>query len=282
MARDFVRVLAWGDMHCGHKIGLTHPDFNPVYRKRDGKDYELSQKRAQLWKLVTGQVEDLKPIDILIDVGDVIDGKGEKSGGTELITADRNEQVKIAIANMEMVKASEVYMCYGSAYHTGIGEDYEDLVASGIKAVKIGGHDYLEVRGPHRSEPGVVFDYRHFVSRSIIPHGRGTPLARAWLNGLLWAEHGEYPKGDIFLRGHVHYLHIVGGYGWRAIALPALQAAGSKHGTRTSEGPVDFGFLVFDVYGKGEYTWKEYIWKLRTARANLLVALSGKESFPSP
>lgn len=267
MARKFARVLVLSDMHCGHVVGLTHPDFNPVYRKRDGSpEYIQSRNRSIRWKEFEGALSDLKPIDVLIVNGDAVDGKGDKSGATELLTADRSDQADMAQAVIEEADASEIYMSFGTGYHVGVEEDWEREVANRVKAVKIGGHDWVEVNG-------VVFDYRHFVSRSSIPHGRYTPLAKEKLWSTLWAEYGEYPKSDILLRSHVHYFAYCGGFGWTAYITPALQVAGTKYGSRVMSGTVDWGFLAFDVYGKGEYTWHERIVKFRTARQHVMKAL---------
>lgn len=270
MARTFLRLLIASDLHTGHEIGLTHPDFNPIYRKRDdSRKYRLSRTRSTLWKFFQEETEQLKPFDVAIWNGDLCDGKGDKSGATELITADRTEQVDMAVAVIEGIGASENYGTFGTPYHSGQSEDWEREIAKQAKFIKIGGHDFLDVNG-------VTIDYRHFVSRSSIPHGRYTPLAKERLWSVLWSEHGEYPKCELLIRSHVHYLAGCWGYGWRAIITPSLQGAGTKYGTRRCSGTVDFGFIVIDCYGKGEYTCHERILKLRKRREHLVVACKDK------
>lgn len=271
MSRKFLRLFVGGDLHCGHEIGLTHPDFNPVYKDRESRNYYLSRDRAILWKFFEGEVEKLKPFDVAIWNGDLNDGKGDKSGATELITADRNEQVDMAVAVIETVGAEENYGSFGTPYHSGLKEDWERAVADKAKFVKIGGHDYVDVNG-------VTFDYRHFVSRSSIPHGRYTPLAKERLWSTLWNEHNEYPKCEVLVRSHVHYFATCGGYGWKAYITPALQGAGTKFGVRRAVGTVDFGFLAFDCYGKGEYVCHERILKLKKAKKHLLIACKEKRA----
>lgn len=267
MTRKFARVFIGADLHCGHKIGLCHPDFNPVYRKNeDSQEYRLSRHRAIMWKTLKKELDALKPFDVAIINGDAIDGKGDKSGGTELLTTDRSEQADNAAACIEEVGAEEVYMSFGTSYHTGVDEDWEKEVAQKVNAVKIGGHDWVDVNG-------VIFDYRHFISSSSIPHGRYTALAKEKLWAGLWAEHGEYPDGEIIVRSHVHYYALCRGFGWRAMITPALQSAGSRHGIRVMSGTVDWGFLAFDVYGKGEYEMYERIVKFRTAKQHVMKAL---------
>lgn len=273
MPSDYVRFITMGDFHSGSEVGLTYPDFNPVYRRRDTRDWKLSQFRTKLWKKFDADLELVKPAELLLVNGDAIDGKGDRSGGVEQISVDRNWQVDNAVAIIEHVKKKtgvvEVYMTYGTPYHVGKYEDWEKQIADKVGAIKIGGHDRLDVNG-------TLFDYRHFVSSSSIPHGRGTPLAKERLWNLLWAEHGEYPKAHVILRSHVHYFHIDGGFEWRGYILPALQAAGTKIGTRKYSVTVDWGFLAFDVYGKLDYICHEFITKFRTARQHTMKALASR------
>jgi len=251
--REFKRVVVISDFHCGHAVGLTHPDFNPKYS--DGsRAAEASVMRSVYWSLYAGTLGELKPIDVLVVNGDCIDGKGEASGGTELLTANRNEQVEMATAAILEAEAKTIVMAYGTAYHTGKSEDFEDQIARAVNAAKIGSHDWIDVNG-------LVFDYKHHIAGSQIPHGRHTAAARDRLWNLMWSEFGEYPKADVIVRSHVHYFDYVGGSNWVALTTPALQGYGTKYGKRRMSGTVDFGLLSFDVWSKSKFGWKAHVWK---------------------
>lgn len=260
--RRFARVLIISDLHSGHVVGLTHPDFNPRYDDHD-KD-KLGKHRLELYKWFYQEVKELKPIDLLFVNGDAIEGKGEKSGSTELITADRNEQCEMAEAVIKDIGASEIYMSYGTPYHAGKYEDWERQIAKSVGA-RIDSHGYVSARG-------LVFDYRHFISSSIIPHGRHTAISRERLWNVLWSEHGEYPKSDVLIRSHVHY--YVGAFGpdWLGIITPALQHYGSKYGARTCSGKVDFGFVYFDIASKDNFIWRKKILTIPNAKQELMIA----------
>lgn len=260
--RPFKRIFVGSDLHSGHGAGLTPPDwwtelpanFNvgdgkkakQRYRRRGRIRFAASQRRH--WEFYTKEVEALKPFDAAFWNGDMIDGKGRRSGGTEQITGDRVEQCDMAAQCIEVVGAPENIMTYGTPYHTGEDEDWEDLVAEKVGARKIGGQEWVEVFG-------VVFDLKHEVGRSGIPHGRYTATARSRLWANEWARRGEFPSANVLIRSHVHYFGYNGnGYDLN-ITTPALQGPGTKYGVRRCEGTVDFGFLYFDVYPTGEYTW---------------------------
>jgi hypothetical protein len=255
------RVVIMSDCHCGHVVGLTHPDFNPNYK--DKELAQLTRARASYWNFYKDTIAALQPVGVLIVNGDCIDGKGQKSGGTELITSDELEQCRMAEAAIEECHAGAVYLSYGTPYHCGDLRDFEDVIAKSVKAEKIGSHDWLNVNG-------LVFDYRHFTSGSIIPHGRHTAIARDRLWSVLWNDEG-YPRADVILRSHVHYHDYAGGRGWLAMTTPALQGLGTKFGSRRMSGTIDFGLVSFDVVSKDDFTWRSHI--LRPSQHRALVAL---------
>lgn len=246
---------------------MTPPDWDRRPENLDSPAQKAYKLRRECWRWFERKVKELQPIDGVIFVGDAIDGKGPRSGGTELLTSDRNEQVDMAAACLAEFKAKSIVMCYGTPYHTGHLEDWEDAVAKhktldGI-VLKIGGHDYAEVEG-------VTFDYKHFVSSSSIPHGRHTAVARENLWNALWAEREEYPRADVILRAHVHYYDFCGSLDWLGMTLPGLQAYGSKYGTRKPSGTVDFGFVHFDVKGKDKRPWYPHILRFKKSRPKVI------------
>lgn len=257
------RGVVIADMHCGHQVGLTHPDFDARPQDARSVAYRLWKTRRRCWDWLTDRINAIGPLDFLIVNGDCIDGKGDKSGGTELLQTDRNEQVLMAIAAIEMFNASHIVMSYGTTYHTGRGEDWEDQIARGVDALKIGGHDWLNVNG-------LIFDYKHHISRSIIPHGRHTAIARERLWNVLWSERGEYPKAHVYLRSHVHYHTFCGGPGWLAMTTPALQAYGSKFGARIATGTVDYGLVSFEVENEQLWTWTPHILRFKRLKPRVV------------
>ena len=246
------RLVAISDLHCGHMVGLTHPDFDACAKEGDSAKH--FQTRRACWDFYTECLTSLQPIDILLVNGDAIDGKGDRSGGTEQLTCDRSEQVEMATAAIVASKAKAVYMTYGTGYHVGRDEDWEGEIARQVEAKHIGGHDWLKL-------DNIVFDYKHKLSNSQVPHGRHTSIAREHLWNLLWSEHSEQPIANIIIRSHVHYFNYCGGSNWLAVSTPALQAKGTKYGAREMSGTVDFGLVWFEVT---ENTWG-WGWKILKA-----------------
>ena len=245
------RVLVISDLHSGHIVGLTPPRWQQQITG-DHRWDKFAILQRELWQSFCNMYQSLMPIDILIVNGDMIDGLGEKSGGTELITTNRNFQVDMAVYAIKQIKAKHIIMTYGTSYHTGKNEDLEDLVSEKVKAEKIGSHEWVEVNG-------LIFDCKHHITSSSIPHGRHTATARERLWNVLWSEYEEQPKSDIIIRSHVHYHDYCGEAGWLGMTTPSLQGMGSKFGSRQCSGHVDFGMIHFDVESNGSYSWQSHI-----------------------
>lgn len=256
------RLVIISDLHSGHQSGLTHPDFDACPSSQ-GHRRELYKLRRRCWDFYKGKIDALKPIDVLLVNGDVIDGKGGRSGGTELITSDRTEQIDMASEAIKCAEAGTIVMSFGTPYHTGDLEDWEQQVAKNVDARKIGGHDWIDING-------LIFDYRHYIGSSSVPYGRHTQIAKERVWNLLWAEHDEYPKSDVIVRSHVHYFRVAIEFGWMGVVTPALQFYGTKYGTRKISGTVDFGLLSFDVNSKDDFSWASHIWKPRRSRHHII------------
>ena len=243
MTRKRKTVLVMSDLHCGHVAGLTPHCYASSEPFTLNKQSDAYDKYLEILKKV-------KHVDVLIVNGDLIDGKGGRSGGTELITSDRLEQCNIAAECILQVKADKIVIVRGTPYHAGSEEDWEDVIASKVNACKIGDHEWIDVNG-------VVFDCKHKIGGSSIPHGRHTPIAKERLSNLMWQEYKDHPKGDIFIRSHVHYYAGAFGPNWWGCTTPALQGLGTKYGKRQCSGTVDWGLLQFDIMKDGQWSmWK--------------------------
>ena len=262
MEAKIKRVVAIADLHCGHRAGLTPPEYqlnpNNVY------DAKWLKIQAEHWKWYRRKISGLGPVHLLLVLGDCVDGPSIRANGRDCIRPQRKDQVNMAITALDLVGAKNIEMVYGTRSHVA---DWEDDVctALGDKA-KIGAHGFADVNS-------LTFDFKHKIGSSTVPHGRATALLKSKLWNSLWAERELQPSAQIILRGHVHYhtavnFHIQNKQGW-AMTCPALQGMGSEFGAEQCEGLVDFGFLVFDVDQKGNYTWQEISAQLETQKAKV-------------
>lgn len=237
------RIAVVSDIHAGHRAGLCPPYLDPSAGDRWGK------LRSTLWKSFLGMLQG--KYDLCIVNGDSIDGDGKRSKGTELITTDRLKQAKMARGVLEMIDAKDFHFTYGTPYHTGMGEDYEDYVAEHFNA-EIGGHEWAEINGR-------VIDFKHKVGGTSVPYGKGLAIQKDRLWNLLWSETEEQPKSDIFIRSHLHWYFDCGDHRIRMFQTPALQGQGSKFGGRQCSGLVHFGMLELEIDERGKLSWEEKV-----------------------
>ena len=265
LTMEMMRVMICGDLHTGHRVGLTHPKHQPICPE-DAPHHLRKQAnmRKNLWDWFAERVEHYRPIHRLIVNGDAVDGKGGRSGSTELLTADRDEQAQMAADAINWIGASEVYATYGTPYHVGTEEDWENVVVA-----KLDNFRKIEAEG-HYECNGLRVVCKHYIGNTASPTSRATALSNAQIKQMLWALRCQQPLANLIVRSHVHRCvsFTDPGMNFAAWTTPALMGLGSKYGSRQCDGlPVDFGFLVVDVQDDAHWGVHAEIMPLSTEAA---------------
>ncbi len=253
------RLVIASDLHCGSRVGLTPPGWQYNLKDASTQRREYAKLQRETWKFYASELKKLQPIDWFVANGDALDGRGGRNGGVELLTTDLSEQATIATEAISEAKSLNYLITYGTPYHVGPdGEDWEAIIAERLNA-KLGGHEWLEING-------VVFDFKHKVGSSATPYGRHTAISKERVWNLLWNERDFAPKANVIVRSHVHYHEFSGNPTHLAMTTPALQAPGSTYGVRQCSGIVDFGFIHFDIFENGSYTWQAHLLDIASSR----------------
>ena len=254
------------DLHCGHRVGLTPPSWQyKVPSKSSTKRRKWHKIQEELWAAFDATLKKTPPLDFVVWNGDLIDGKGKRSGGTECISSSLDDQCDMAIEVVQHVKKyckkdAKHIGTYGTPYHTDTdGDEWENRIAEECFD-KIGAHEWIEVNG-------VVFDIKHHIGSSAVPDGRHTAVARDALWNVLWAEQDLQPRAHVIVRSHVHYYSFCGDSNKLAITTPALQAMGSKYGMKRCSGLVDWGLIFFKVDDDGNYEWYPHLKTITAQKA---------------
>jgi len=255
------------DLHCGHRVGLTHPKwhFTPP-KEAPHQIIKQYQQEKILWNWFAQEIKKCSKFDWALWNGDLIDGKGERSQGVELITASRDEQSEMAIEVVKTINADRNDFIYGTPYHTSnSGEDWEYQIAkefsSGIQAE---GHFDIE---------GLIVVAKHYIGNSSSPVSGATAIKSAMVKQLLWSEVGQQPRANLIIRSHIHRCISVSEpqrnqAGW---VTPALQGLGSRYGARQCDGvPVTFGFLELFVHSKTDWGVKAHICPFSYQKATVI------------
>lgn len=237
-----VNVLLESDMHCGHVAGLTPPDYQLVVSESAEMTHhnKWARHEKEIWEWRAHIIDTLKPIDVHIHNGDAVDGKGHITGGTEELTTEVLKQCDMAVECLRYSEASCYYLTFGSAYHSGDVEDFEQVVASKLHA-KIGSHDWLEFNH-------CVLDLKHHQSNTKNPY---TSLQNEIDRNREWSINGEQPLANVLIRSHTHRFHMCQSEGILGISTPALQGYGSKFGARKCVFKVHIGLIFIKIWPDG-------------------------------
>jgi len=231
------RMVVIADLHCGARFGLVPPVWQSHYT--EGFNAKVSRFQKEIWQWYSKEMSLIQPVDFLVVNGDAIDGRGEKSGGTELLTTDRNEQANMAIRCIEEVNAKSILIIQGSPYHTsGGGDDFEYSIADKLGAT----YANREIVGFE----GATFDFRHKVGNSSVPYGRMTANRKEATVNTIWQSRGMMDRINFVIRSHVHAYGLSDDGQTTCITTPCLQGQ-SKFGSRECTMVNDLGFLSFDV-----------------------------------
>ena len=233
------KVVIISDLHCGHRAGLTPPDWQ-YSAEKDSEKRKWGKLQSELWNQYLEIIQEIKSIDVLIVNGDMVDGKNLRAGGSELITSDRIEQANMAVECINAWKCKTIVMTYGTPYHGGVDEDWEKIVAKEVDA-DIQDHGFYDIAG-------FIFDVKHHISKSAMPYGQITPLLREGEWNIKWSVvKNNQPRADVLIRSHVHYKELAYHDNCWHIITPALMGLGSKFGARICSNIVDWGVTLVEV-----------------------------------
>lgn len=243
-------ILLLGDNHAGHLHAPTPPG-----KYRADANTDRGRLQARVWDTAIACVaramewcRDMTGTEPrrCLHLGDAIDGKGERSGGTEQLEMDRNQAARNIAAPLLLATGCEEFaMVYGTGYHTGLTEDFEDEV---VYALRAAGTRAVIASQLHIDLGCVRLHAKHHVGGSSIPHGVHTASAREREVHLQWERDAGWPAARLTLRGHTHRYHYEGTVEAMSVVLPALLPPHTKYGGRRCFSPVDFGVAAL-VYG---------------------------------
>ena len=237
------RIGIFSDFHCGHKVGLTPPDYWSGGKK-------IINRLSERWEWFAKSLKDNGPFDAAIIMGDTVDGPGVKNGQETIL--NMNQQVTAAAEIISKINTEKIFMVYGTPVHTTAGGGYElEKGVADILGVEIHGQIWINA-------DGYILDCRHHPAGNsqVYP---GNPLVKERESNLRWnREGGVQPEAQFIIRGHTHRMYTVCEPNrWMGIACPALQDYGTVYGRRLSN-TVHMGWGTLDI-SKGKWPrWTVY------------------------
>lgn len=228
-------------MHCGHLLGLTHPDYFNHFR-------EIQQAG---WNFFVKNIKAIGHIDLCILNGDIVDGEGKKDSRQHL-TTDTGVQQDIAIKCLEQVKADKFLFLRGTPYHVTNDTELEDDIADHFKA-EIHDSRKIEVNG-------CVIHARHTTGKGGTAYGSVTSLQRSAVVQMINDIAESNVNADIYIRSHIHEYNIIKRSSiFTGITTPCLQFKGTSYG-RNCTGFYDWGFIWLNIRGKKDFDIHEALY----------------------
>ncbi len=245
-----VRIVFISDVHVGSNYAIFPPDFrNP----EDGSLVDMNTFQRQLYRFWETLANKLSPVDIIVLLGDLIEGQQtkEKFGTLKLQNIQHQADAFIELFSSTW-RWKKLYVVRGTDYHVAtLGMHAEEYIARRLGAEKIDAEKYsaydlkLEI-------DGYTIHCAHHVRYSQVPHYRFTPLAREMWLARLFDDY--FGKIDIVARGHVHYFlyaqieNILRAFTCPSWQLPTpYQRRHSVFGSNASIGLVEVELLSDDI-----------------------------------
>jgi len=245
-----VTALPIADMHTGHVTGLIPPEYDPEPDESRTHEYELWRFRRGSWQFFTVAVAKLRPINIAMLMGDIVDGpdRSARDYPGQTLIHDRGVQAEAAAAIINWVGAEKVVAVHGTPRHTGTEESWEEQAFRQIhNIVHVGTREVWDVAG-------LRVQAKHNLSRSNTPYGQSGMLSKSAVMQELAALHEREVKAPLMLRAHVHlFVGVTTAY-WQIYALPALQGA-TRYADGNGDGPMaDMGLVWIKV--RNAQSWR--------------------------
>lgn len=250
--RDRKTILVISDTHCGQMFGLTPPQWQKIEDSNfDDYHNRVARYHKKAWQWYQDTLAEIGNVDICICNGDLIDGRGEKSGGTELISTSCIIQCAMAeevLRKVNFKKETQFYFTFGTDYHTGKNEDYETAIAKTFESII---HKELNL-----VVNGCKINVKHHIGGGNSPVTRGNSISSTMLWKLLEEEVQGSSKSNLIIRSHVHKSTLRYQWGRWGVITPCLQLE-SKY-SRRLDGFIDYGLTAITVDPKGSVTVKFY------------------------
>jgi len=240
------QVLIISDLHCGNYSGLT--PFSYISNK-----HPLRELAIDFYDWFIEAISKYK-IDICICNGDAIDGEGKKET-IDLLTTDVNIQINMACEILEKINAGKYYFTYGTPYHVTSSMHAEEIIADKMKGVIQRELD-IDVYGK-------LLNFRHSTSKTSVPYGQGTLIAKRGIWNLINSVLEDKRKADVVIRSHIHEKVILKNNVGISASTPALELPFTEYGLKC-EGFYNVGFFVLDIYPDGKIDIHEEDYKIKS------------------
>ena len=207
--REAKRIGVISDTHCGSRYGLLSPD-NEFGRQNPLQEY--------LWECWLDSLAWLGKLDLLVLLGDMVDGQQRKSRGDRLVTTNFYEQAEIfgECLGAQKDQPTKIIRVCGTMYHEGSNNPLAPID-------KDFGILYQDVSARVEVSKGIVMNFAHHPESRSAEYD-GMAMEKETRNMALAEYHYGEPSTKYIIRGHKHkYRRAVFHKKWM-VMCPCFQA----------------------------------------------------------
>jgi hypothetical protein len=186
-----------GDTHCGSHYGLWPTEDLP-----GGAAGSKYKGIRYLNRCFQNLVDEWPELDLLVLMGDLVDGKQRKSSGTGVFSTKMSDQVAGAIVVLEPLakKAKTIVRVHGTPYH----EEFDGCLADLDRALGVKHTDQVI----NINLDGKILNMAHHpIGGSLLYSGTGVDRENVW--STVAAAQKKVPNQRWIFRAHKHeYCHL--------------------------------------------------------------------------
>ena len=256
------------DLHSGSEVAPIPPGFVTEKGLPVGQT-SISKEVTDAYISLATKPKWHRP-DVLIDLGESIDGKNRKSAGVGVWSPSIRDQIKCASEFLKMYDSKLYYVLDASAYHEDVeGIPASEWVARDLNAFPMGPGTMRISERMIIEEFGFRMHLAHHVPVSQSDWYFTTPMAKEGIR-LQLSEH-DIGKIDAILRGHVHRWFGAEFRSQHLLQCPAWKLPDKYLFRSTGEPRTDIGALRFGIFSEPDewnavFRYEKKLFKIVSAR----------------
>ena len=259
-------VVFISDLHVGSRRGLCPPK---VKLQELGAEHKPSKRQQAILKCWQETVSEWRKPDLLVVVGDLVEGQARRSRGVNVWTTDVDLQGQIAANLIEEWEAKKVLIVAGSDYHVVVsGLSAEEWIARDLKRRGINvlpcdpkGSNALTADEVYFSVHGKTFHASHRIESTRFINYRSTAINREIAQNKLASE-AEVHRVDCVIRAHLHHFWAIDTGKSYAMIIPGWQAKTKYETQRSPFGMIpQLGAVRFLIWPDGQWRYEKHIYQ---------------------
>ena len=257
------RVGVISDLHVGSLFALMSPEVKKGRKGRERQTVMANHIQRFLygrWCEMCKHMNKDGPLDVLINLGDNVDGVNYHGRGFGTWTTVIKEQVDEARNLIGMIEFKRIIGVNGSKYHVDNNMTADEAVVSHFTPAPKSMVEYEPEFGTEvvATIGGVRFHLSHKVGATSTIH-RATKINKEAMMAELNKE--KYGKFDVLLRAHAHYYRDVGTPFNRGFICPCWKIRDDFSQSGSLAWDPDIGYIIFTIKD-GSYDWEAKIFRL--------------------